>query len=142
MSNLASTSNAEQLLKFLLRLIGTFSLFALIFVFAPYAWMDQIHAQLGMGPLPSQPVVGYLARSTSAFYALLGGLFLMLSFDPKRHRAVLIHLSYSVIALGVILLFVDWLERMPLFWKLWEGPFVIIFGVVMLSLSRAIETKF
>lgn len=141
-TSLASSNNAEQLLKFILRLMGSSSLLALVFVFAPHAWMDQIHAQLGMGPLPNQPVVGYLARSTSAFYALLGGLFWMLSFDPKRHRAVLIHLSYSVVALGVMLLFVDWLEGMPRFWKLWEGPFVITFGVVMLLLSRAIAARF
>ncbi len=65
----------------------------------------------------------------------------MLSFDPKRHRAVLIYLSYSVITLGVILLYVDWLEGLPLFWKLWEGPFVITFGIAMLLLSRAIVTR-
>ncbi len=53
MSNHASTNNIEQLLKFLLRLMGTSSLFALVFVFVPHAWMDQIHAQLGMGPLPN-----------------------------------------------------------------------------------------
>ena len=139
MMNQTSASITEQLLKFILRLFGSFSLSALIFVFAPYAWMDQIHAQLGMGALPSQPVVGYLARSTSALYALLGGLLWMLSFDLKRHRAALIHLSYSVIALGAILLFVDWFEGMPLWWKLWEGSFVITLGIVLLFLSRAIE---
>jgi hypothetical protein len=136
-----SSNDAEQLLKLILRLLGTASLSALAFVCAPHAWMDQIHAQLGMGSLPNQPVVGYLARSTSALYALVGGLLWMLSFDPKRHRAVLIHLGYSVIALGVILLFVDWLEGMPLWWKLWEGPFVIAFGVVLLSLTRAILAR-
>ncbi len=141
MSNQTSSNNAEQLLKFILRLMGSFSLSALIFVFVPHALMDQIHAQLGMGPLPGQPVVGYLARSVSAFYALTGGLFWMLSFEPRRHRAVLIHLSCSVIALGAMLLFVDWLEGMPLFWKLWEGPFVMGFGLVLLLLSRSIEAK-
>jgi hypothetical protein len=114
MSNQVSISNAEQLLKFVLRLFGSASLSALIFVFVPYAWMDQIHSQLGMDSLPNQPVVGYLARSTSALYALVGGLFWRLSFDPKRYRAILIHLGYSVITLGAILLLVDWLEGTPL----------------------------
>ena len=141
MSNHASTSKAEPLLKFILRLFGSASLTALVFVFAPYAWMDQIHAQLGMGSLPAQPVVGYLARSTSALYALIGGTFWMLSFNPKRYRAVLMHLSCSIVALGAILLLVDWLEGMPLWWKLWEGPFVISFGTVLLLLSRTIETR-
>lgn len=142
MSSQLTPSDAEQLLKIILRLLGSASLSALVFVFVPHAWMNQIHAQLGMGSLPDQPVVGYLARSTSALYALLGGVLWMLSFNPKRHRAVLIHLGYSIITLGVILLFVDWLEGMPLFWKLWEGPFVIAFGLVLLSLSRAIEARY
>src|SRR5262245_20503990 len=141
MSDQVSTSNPEQLLRFLLRLFGSASLSALIFVFAPYSWMDQIHAQLGMGSLPHEPVVGYLARSTSALYALVGGLFWRLSFDLKRYRAVSMHLGYSVITLGAILLYVDWLEGMPLLWKLGEGPFVIAFGVVILSLSQAIEAR-
>jgi hypothetical protein len=38
----------------------------------------------------------------------------MLSFNPKRRRAVLLHLGYSIIALGAMLLFIDWHEGMPL----------------------------
>jgi len=79
MSEQESTANSEQVLKLFLRLIGSAALLALIFVAAPHAWMDAIHAQMGMGQLPDAPVVGYLARSTSAFYALLGGLLWVVS---------------------------------------------------------------
>lgn len=131
MSSRNSVENAERILTFVLRLIGTTSLFALIFVVAPRSWMESIHAGLGMGRLPEAPVVGYLARSTSAFYALLGGLFWVVSLNLRRHSAVLRYLGGAVASLGVALIWIDWTEGMPLFWKVWEGPFVAILGLVI-----------
>lgn len=139
MSEQESTANSEQVLKLFLRLIGSAALLALIFVAAPHAWMDAIHVQMGMGQLPDAPVVGYLARSTSAFYALLGGLLWVVSFDLSRHRLVLIYLGGAITLFGGTLLMVDWWEGMPLFWKIWEGPFVIAFGLAVLFLSRSIS---
>ena len=121
--------------------MGSFSLLALIFVAVPYSWMDAIHFRLGLGNLPDGPIVGYLARSLSAFYALSGGLFWVVSFDLSRYRQVLIYLGCAVTFLGVALLIIDWSVGMPLFWKLWEGPFVIVFGLVILMLSRDIKSK-
>ncbi len=129
---------SEQTLKLILRLMGSSSLLALIFVAAPYRWMESIHSMLGMGQLPDMPVVGYLARSTSAFYALLGGLFWVVSFDLGRHRRVLIYLGAATFSFGAVLLVVDWSEAMPAFWKIWEGPFVMVFGLTMLFLSRGV----
>jgi hypothetical protein len=130
---------SEQILKLILRLVGSSSLFAVIFVVAPYAWMDSIHSSLGMGRLPDESVVGYLARSTSAFYALLGGLFWVVSFDLRRHHQVVVYLGAAVSVFGVMLLAIDWWEGMPPLWTVWEGPFVIAFGFSILFLSRGIE---
>lgn len=55
----------DRLLPLLLRVFGTSSLLATIFVAAPRAWMRDIHAALGLGAFPDTPVVWYLARSTS-----------------------------------------------------------------------------
>lgn len=129
----------ESTLKLILRLLGSFSLCAIPFIFVPYGLMDEIHRQLGLGGLPEEPIVGYLARSTSAFYALLGGLMWRVSFDPRRHRAVLIYLGGAVAAFGVALCFIDWWEGLPMLWKLWEGPFVVGVGLTILFLSREIE---
>ena len=109
-------------LRLLLRLFGTSSLFALIFVAAPHSWMRAIHAWADLGEMPEAPVVWYLARSTSAFYALVGGLFWVTSFDLRRHRIVVWYLGATVTTLGGVLLVVDWWEGMPLAWTLWEGP--------------------
>ena len=136
MSTEPSTTAA---LKLLLRVIGSASLFALIFVAAPESWMVAIHTELGLGRLPDAPIVGYLARSTSAFYAIEGGLFWVVSFDPVRHRLVLQYLGATTALFGVVLLAVDWLERLPLSWTLWEGPFVCVFGLAVLWLSTRLD---
>lgn len=133
--------NPEPTLKFMLRWMGTSSLLALIFVAAPYSWMDSIHRSLGMGPLPDQPVVGYLARSTSAFYALVGGLFWVVSFDLRRYRRIVVYLGGAIGILGMALLAVDWAEGMPLFWTVWEGPFIIVVGLAISFLSRRLEPQ-
>jgi hypothetical protein len=97
----------ERLLKLSLRLIGTTAFFAVVAVVMPYSWMNSVHQWLGMGTLPPEPIVGYLARSTSAFYALLGGLLWIVSFDLYRHRRVLHYLGLAIIVFGGVLFPVD-----------------------------------
>jgi len=139
MGAMLSTQSASRALMLLLRVIGGSSLLALIFVAAPESWMAAIHAELDMGPFPTAPVVGYLARSTSAFYAIAGGLFWVVATDLDRHRLVLLYLGWAMTLFGVVLLVVDVFEGMPLSWTLWEGPFVVLFGGTMLWLTRRLD---
>ena len=44
-----------------------------------------------------------------------------------------------IIAVAVALLGIDWAVGLPLFWKIWEGPFVIALGLVLLTLARQIK---
>ena len=83
-----------------LRMVGSFSLTAIFFVFVPYENMNNIHQLLGMGELPAEPVVGYLARSLSAFYALVGGIMWVVSFDIKQHLAVIRYLGAALTIFG------------------------------------------
>ena len=129
-------TKSDRFLRLFLRILGTVSLLALSAVVMPHAWMDAIHEGLGMGQLPSDPVVGYLARSTSAFYALLGGLFWVVSFDLPRHRLVMQYLGAAIILLGGALLAIDLLEGMPVMWSLCEGPLDMALGMVILWLSH------
>lgn len=128
----------ERVLRWLLRVVGGAALFAAPCAMMPYSWMNTIHQVLGMGDLPDKPVVGYLARSTSAFYALLGGLLWVLSSDLRRYRPVLCYLGGAIILFGLMLLCVDFLGGMPLWWSLAEGPFNIGFGTAVLVLSLRI----
>lgn len=134
-------TNQERLFKLFLRVLGSVALLALVAVVMPYSWMNAIHKWLGMGKLPSEPIVGYLARSTSAFYALLGALLWVVSFDLVRHRLILRFLGVAIIVFGGILLIVDFVEGMPLWWRFWEGPINMAFGTIILILSNRIARE-
>ena len=125
----------ERFFKLFLRIIGSAALLAIVAVVMPYSWMNTIHQRLGMGELPAEPIVGYLARSTSGFYALLGGLFWLASFDLHRHRLVLCYLGIVILIFGAALFIIDLLGGMPLYWSLTEGPINVTFGVVILTLG-------
>ena len=140
MSERTAETSSERCLKLVLRVIGSNSLFALIFVAAPFSWMQTIHAWLGMGELSDQPVVDYLARSTSFFYALLGGLLWVVSFGLRRYRPVLIYIGFAVTTFGTALLVIDWTAGLPPMWTLWEGPFVIALGLTLLLTTRRIPS--
>jgi len=122
----------DDVFALFLRVVGTVALLAVMAVVMPYSWMNAVHQWLGMGTLPADPIVGYLARSTSAFYALLGGLLWVVSFDLRRHRVVLQYLGLAIILLGVTLTVVDFAQGMPRFWRLAEGPLNVALGLVIL----------
>lgn len=105
----------------------------------PYEWMDRIHRMLGLGALPAEPIVGYLARTLSAFYALLGGLLWALSFDVQRYRQLLLYLGIAFVAFGAIAMWVDIKEGMPMLWRIAEAPIVLLFGAVIFSLTLKVR---
>jgi hypothetical protein len=125
----------DDVFALFLRMVGTAALLAVVAVVMPSSWMNAVHQWLGMGPLPAGPIVGYLARSTSALYALLGGLLWVVSFDLRRHRVVLQYLGLAIILLGVTLTVVDFTQGMPRFWRLTEGPINVALGLVILLFS-------
>ncbi len=100
----------ETILRILLRYMGLVTMLALVAVFMPYSWMNATHRWLGLGDLPATPVVGYLARSLSLFYALLGGLLWFLSGNPRRHRAVLLYLGAAFVVFGLVCFGIDFVE--------------------------------
>jgi hypothetical protein len=122
--------------KLFLRIVGTSSLLAIFAVAMPREWMNSAHQWLGLGELPDAPIVGYLARSTSAFYALTGGLLWVISFEPRRYRKVLLYIGVAFTLLGLTLLAVDISEGLPLYWILMEGPIDTLFGLIMVYCGR------
>jgi len=131
----------DRFLRLFLRAIGSAGLLAVVAVVMPYSWMDAVHQWLGMGRLPGEPIVGYLARSTSGFYALFGGLMWVVSWDLRRHRMVLCYLGAATVVFGLALFAVDILEGMPLYWSFGEGPVNTAFGVYILVSSRRLKTQ-
>src|SRR5262249_39408365 len=109
-------TKSDRVLVLLLRIVGVGSLFALVAVFMPFSWMAATHRRLGLGEMPTGPVVEYLARSLSAFYALVGALCLVLTTDLERYRPLVRFLGVAFALLSVALLGVDLAAGMP-WWR-------------------------
>lgn len=127
----------DRFLILFLRGVGTVAGSAVFCAMMPLRAMDTVHRALGMGPLPSGPIVEYLARSTSAFYALLGVLFWAFSLDLARYRPLVRGAGFALVALGMLLFWTDFKAGMPWFWQDAEGPLDALIGIPLLWTGRA-----
>ena len=120
----------------MLRLIGMIDLVAIFAVLAPRTWLASINVGLGLGEFPVAPIAGYLARSTSFWYVSYGLLLWFVSYDVGKYRALIACLAAMLIAQGAIMIGIDLVEGMPIWWTVTEGPCCAGFGIVLLALQR------
>ena len=97
-------TGAERLLKLLLRITGAMMCLAVFALFMPRSWMAACHQWLGLGAFPESPVVDYLARATSGFYAVAGVALVLMAGDVRRYAPVITLLSIGFIAMAPIIL--------------------------------------
>jgi hypothetical protein len=126
----------KAFLVFLLRFMGVGALFALVAVFMPLSWMAATHRWLGLGEMPTSPIVEYLARSLSAFYFLFGAVCLLAASDLDRYRQLIRLIGLAFLLLGVVFTWIDVEAGMPWWWSAFEGPPQIGLGAVILFLAR------
>jgi len=126
----------DRFLVIFLRVAGAVSGSAALCAVMPLRAMDTVHRALGMGPLPNGPVVEYLARSTSAFYALLGALLWIISLDLPRYRPLVRLTGSAFVAMGILLLWTDIKAELPWFWQIAEGPIDAFLGVILFWAGR------
>ena len=129
-------TKGDKVLVILLRFVGVPALFALVAVVMPVSWMAATHGWLGLGAMPTGPVVVYLARSLSAFYAVMGALCLVLATDLERYRPLVRFLGLAFALMSVVLLGVDLAAGMPWWWSASEGPGGVVFGALRFVLAR------
>ena len=127
---------AVRLTRILLCIGGVITSSAFLTLLMPVEWMASTHERLGLGPFPPGPIVQYLSRSVSAFYGFHGVLLLVVASDPVRLRPIVIYLAAFNILFGLTTIAIDLHAGMPLWWTAWEGPPVIVIGVVLAALSR------
>ena len=130
---------SERWLVYLLRFGGVLLGSAVFAIFLPDAWMAAIHQRLGLGEYPQAPLTSYLTRSLSAMYAFHGLLLLALSTDVDRFRPVLRFVAWATVGLGVALLAIDFMAPMPVWWRLAEGPWVLLTGGLLVYLVGRLE---
>lgn len=134
------TSSHSPGLIWALRILGAVDLLALIAVVMPLTWMSSINDLCGLGPLPDSRIVGYLARTTSALYALHGAMVLFIAGDVVRYRPLITFLAVAAVVHGVILLGIDLSTGMPFFWTLLEAPSFAATGFLVLWLQQRKQT--
>ena len=134
----ASTTNHRALI-ILLRIGGVAACTAIIACVMPTTWIVATHRWLGLGDFPDAPITQYLARSLSAFYAIFGGLAILVSTEVPRYAPIIRFLAYATLAFGALITCIDAIAGMPTYWTLFEGPPTFVLGVVILLLVRRVE---
>jgi hypothetical protein len=129
----------ETRLKTFLRLVGAAAMLAAVAVVMPREWMDICHRWLGMGPMPEGPIVEYLARSTSMFYAFFGVVLWMLAADVRRYGRAIALAAVGMMVAGPVMLMIDLRAGLPTWWIAMEGPVDFLFGAVTLGLRKMIR---
>ena len=126
----------EKYLKWLLQAFGAVTVVAWFPFIMPRSWMAAVHEWLGMGMLPDRPVVEYLARTTSALYGYLGGLYLLLATDVRRYARVITYCAVATLVLTAVNTALCLRAGMPPWW-MWSDVLVCwLFGVGILFLQR------
>ena len=120
----------------MLRTIGTLDLTAIIFVFAPRESIATTHRWLGMGEFPIDPIAGYLARTTSIWFAIYGLLLWYVSTDVQKYAALIRFLSAILVLQGFLVAAIDWTEGLPTWWIGMEGLVCSGMGLSLLVLQR------
>src|SRR5215831_13124952 len=133
-------TKSDKALVLLLRIVGVPALFALVAVVMPTSWMAATHRWLGLGEMPTGPVVEYLARSLSAFYAVTGALCLVVAADLGRYRPLVRFLGVAFAPMSLVLLGVDLAAGLP-WWSASEGPGGVVFGALLFVLARPADSK-
>ena len=134
-----TAERAESWLKLLLRVFGAATGLAIVAVFMPTVWMDACHRAILDKPLPDGPVVVYLARSLSGFYAIFGGLLILTSVDVRRYAAVINYLAAVCIVASVAVTALDAMLALPWWWTALEAPPLLPAGLLMIVLLRKVR---
>ena len=128
-------------LQLFLRVFAVVLMTAVFAAMLPIGVMDDIHQSIGLGRLPDGPIVEYLARSTSMFYALHGALLWYLASDLRRYRDLFRFYLWLSLAFAVGLFLTDLSAGLPLRWTLAEGPIVAAFTGIIMVLFRKTDAR-
>lgn len=128
--------NAERLQSWLLRLEGSFEILAFIAVVMPRSWMEVSHAWLGLGEMPTGPILMFMIRQASYAYGMHGVSMWILATDVTRFRPLIIFNGISFLLAGPVFFLIDYTYGMPFFWTLMDSIGCGGFGAALLWLSR------
>ena len=119
----------------LLVLSGAFLLLAIVPVFFPVSWMAQFHERLGLGEMQVQPILVYLARSTSLLYFVHGIVTVYVGMHIERLWPMARILGGLHVVIGSLMIYIDLNAGMPLYWTCGEGGPIALLGSLVVWLT-------
>jgi hypothetical protein len=129
---------AQWWLVLLLRLTAIGCALAIFAVFMPRHWMAWCHERVIPGRFPEGPVVDYLARSVSLFYAGLAVVLWLASTDVRRYAPLIRLLAIVGMVFGAIITTSNVLTGMPRVWQVGEALSIFPICIIVLGLERRI----
>lgn len=126
----------RRFITLMLRGLGLVSCSAFLAVIMPHDWMASIHQRIGLGELPDLPMVAYLSRSLSLFYAWLGLLVFRASFDVDHHLPWIRFFAITGLVVAVVQTVIDLFAPVPVWWLIAEGGFLFVYFGALTWLTR------
>jgi len=134
-----SPSGWARAAALVLRLAGTVLLVAAVPLFAPRGVLADWHARLGFGHYPDADLFHFFVRCFSVSVLLTAAFLWILSFGVRRQAPIVLFLGVGAAVYGGFVTVVDWGLPLPWWWKGFEGPAVVAFGLLVLVLAMGIR---
>jgi len=128
--------NSQRLLSWLLRLAGAVEILAFFAVIMPRSWMEVSHAWLGMGEMPSGPLIMFMIRQASYTYGMHGVSLWILASDVTRFRTLILLNGIAYLLAAPVFFLIDLTSGMPWFWTVGDSLSCGFFGAGLLLLNR------
>ena len=128
--------NHQWLLSWLLRLTGSTEILAFIAVVMPRSWMESSHVWLGLGEMPSGPIVMFMIRQASYAYGMHGISLWILAADVDRFRPLVFFNGVSFLLALPVFFFIDYTSGIPVWWTAVDVFSCGFIGIALLWLSR------
>ncbi len=127
---------SQRLQVSLLRVVGFLQLLAFIAVVMPRSWMEAGHEWLGLGTMPSGPLLDFMIRQSSYVYGWSGLMLWLMSTNVSRYRPLLVLTGLSFLLAGPVFAWIDVAAGMPSYWAIFDGVGCFAFGAALLWLNR------
>lgn len=131
----------RQFLRLVLFLGASTLISAIVPLFFSPQLMNEIHQKLGLGDFPIQPISIYLAKSACLLYAIHGMVLLFVAIRFDELKSMIPFLAWLHVGLGSVMIYVDAVSPMPIWWLVIEGPPVIGLGFLLFALYRRAKQK-
>jgi hypothetical protein len=103
-------------------------------VFLPRAWMEAVHAGMGLTEMPRGLVFDSVMRQVSFTYGVHGVALWFIAADVGRYRPLVILTAVGYLLAGPVFFMVDLHNGMPWPWIAGNGGSCVLIGALLFGL--------